>query len=163
MFGSAGPKSHVSLLSGALTYPAEACYAQASEGMAFVFFCCDSLTSLHLQCTAFHRQFLSFASCCSRKSALKRQLWPGATMARLRSRRKSSAMRQIRQEASNAKAGIAEADLGGDFFRFTRRRTLYAVLNLPPDATAEQVKQAYRKLALQHHPDKCLDLGDWLE
>ncbi|CAJ1343002.1 unnamed protein product, partial [Effrenium voratum] len=133
MFGSAGPKSHVSLLSGALTYPAEACYAQASEGMAFVFFCCDSLTSLHLQCTAFHRQFPSFASCCSRKSAFKRQLWPGATMARLRSRRKSSAMRQIRQEA----------DLG--------------------DATAEQVKQAYRKLALQHHPDKCLDLGDWLE
>eukprot|EP00440_Ansanella_granifera_P040874 gb/GFBE01044322.1/.p1 GENE.gb/GFBE01044322.1/~~gb/GFBE01044322.1/.p1 ORF type:complete len:404 (+),score=89.48 gb/GFBE01044322.1/:1-1212(+) len=34
-------------------------------------------------------------------------------------------------------------------------RPLYAVLGLPPDASAEAVKQAYRRLALQNHPDKC--------
>eukprot|EP00435_Cladocopium_sp_Y103_P064760 s441_g26.t1 len=34
-------------------------------------------------------------------------------------------------------------------------RPLYAVLAVPPDATSEEIKQAYRRLALQHHPDKC--------
>eukprot|EP00929_Paragymnodinium_shiwhaense_P119460 TRINITY_DN91364_c0_g1_i1.p1 TRINITY_DN91364_c0_g1~~TRINITY_DN91364_c0_g1_i1.p1 ORF type:complete len:410 (+),score=105.99 TRINITY_DN91364_c0_g1_i1:53-1282(+) len=33
-------------------------------------------------------------------------------------------------------------------------RPLYAVLGVPADATAEQIKAAYRRLALQHHPDK---------
>lgn len=30
----------------------------------------------------------------------------------------------------------------------------YEVLGVPPDATAQQIKISYRKLALQHHPDK---------
>ncbi|CAK9075779.1 Uncharacterized J domain-containing protein C1071.09c [Durusdinium trenchii] len=34
-------------------------------------------------------------------------------------------------------------------------RPLYAVLGVAPDATAAEIKQAYRHLALQHHPDKC--------
>ena len=34
-------------------------------------------------------------------------------------------------------------------------RPLYAVLGVAPDATAEAVKQSYRRLALQNHPDKC--------
>lgn len=33
-------------------------------------------------------------------------------------------------------------------------RPLYAVLGVAPDASAATVKQAYRKLALEHHPDK---------
>eukprot|EP00930_Biecheleria_cincta_P095283 TRINITY_DN87261_c0_g1_i1.p1 TRINITY_DN87261_c0_g1~~TRINITY_DN87261_c0_g1_i1.p1 ORF type:complete len:423 (+),score=83.93 TRINITY_DN87261_c0_g1_i1:22-1290(+) len=33
-------------------------------------------------------------------------------------------------------------------------RPLYAVLGVAPDASAAIVKQAYRKLALEHHPDK---------
>lgn len=35
-----------------------------------------------------------------------------------------------------------------------RARPLYAVLGVAPDANAAAVKQAYRKLALEHHPDK---------
>ena len=30
----------------------------------------------------------------------------------------------------------------------------YAVLSLSKDATADQIKTAYRKAALKHHPDK---------
>lgn len=33
-------------------------------------------------------------------------------------------------------------------------RALYAVLDVAPDATAEEVKRAYRRLALEYHPDK---------
>jgi DnaJ-class molecular chaperone len=31
----------------------------------------------------------------------------------------------------------------------------YGVLGLPVGAAAADVKQAFRKLALQHHPDRC--------
>ena len=31
---------------------------------------------------------------------------------------------------------------------------LYAFFNLPADATADQIKQKYKKLALLTHPDK---------
>jgi hypothetical protein len=34
-------------------------------------------------------------------------------------------------------------------------RTLYAVLMLPKNATEEEVKKAYRRLAMQWHPDRC--------
>jgi len=36
----------------------------------------------------------------------------------------------------------------------TSRRDYYEVLGLPRDASAAQVKSAYRKLAVQYHPDK---------
>lgn len=33
----------------------------------------------------------------------------------------------------------------------------YKILGVPRDATDEDVKKAYRKMALQHHPDKNKD------
>ncbi len=36
----------------------------------------------------------------------------------------------------------------------------YKVLEISPDATDDEVRKAYRKLALKHHPDRVATLGD---
>ena len=36
----------------------------------------------------------------------------------------------------------------------------YAVLGVSPDATDDEVRKAYRTLALKHHPDRVAALGD---
>jgi DnaJ like chaperone protein len=38
-------------------------------------------------------------------------------------------------------------------------RDAYAILNLSPDASDKQVKQNYRRLMSQHHPDKLVAKG----
>eukprot|EP00667_Euglena_gracilis_P003766 EG_transcript_3776 len=37
------------------------------------------------------------------------------------------------------------------------KKSLYKVLELSEDATAAEIKNAYRRLAMKHHPDKCND------
>lgn len=35
-----------------------------------------------------------------------------------------------------------------------KKQNLYSVLGLTPKATQKDIKQAYYKLSMQHHPDK---------
>jgi DnaJ like chaperone protein len=46
-------------------------------------------------------------------------------------------------------------NLGGDSLD-----EAYKVLEVTPDATDQEVRAAYRKLALKHHPDRVATLGE---
>lgn len=39
----------------------------------------------------------------------------------------------------------------------TKRKDFYAILNLDQNASKEQIKRMYKKLAVRWHPDKNLD------
>ena len=42
----------------------------------------------------------------------------------------------------------------------TSLEAAYKVLGIPSTATDDEVKAAYRKMALKHHPDRVSTLGD---
>ncbi len=57
--------------------------------------------------------------------------------------------------------GISERESESVFAMFGNRlEDAYKVLELSPDATDEQVKKAYKKMALKHHPDRVEALGE---
>ena len=56
-----------------------------------------------------------------------------------------------RQQRGGRQQQQAKKDDGGDY---------YSVLGLRKGTSSKEIKKAYKKLALQYHPDKCKDCTD---
>ncbi len=58
--------------------------------------------------------------------------------------------------------GVSEKDLGSlsAMFRTTDPGAAYKILEIAPTATNEEVKKAYRRMAMKYHPDKVAQLGE---
>lgn len=58
--------------------------------------------------------------------------------------------------------GISDKDLGSlsAMFRKADPSSAYQILEIPATATDEEVKKAYRRMAMKFHPDKVAQLGD---
>ena len=58
--------------------------------------------------------------------------------------------------------GISEKDLGSlsAMFRKPSAASAYQILEITEEASDDEVKKAYRRMAMKYHPDKVLDLGE---
>jgi DnaJ like chaperone protein len=57
--------------------------------------------------------------------------------------------------------GVQPSDFASIKAMFVRNiNNAYDILEISPDATDDEVKKAYRKLAIQYHPDKVAHLGE---
>lgn len=57
--------------------------------------------------------------------------------------------------------GISEKDFESIKAMFVKdTKSAYKILEITPDATEEEIKKAYRKMAIKYHPDKVSHLGE---
>ena len=57
--------------------------------------------------------------------------------------------------------GISQTEIDSIFAQFRPSNdSNYKILEITPDATDEEVKKAYRKMAVKYHPDKVATLGE---
>ena len=57
--------------------------------------------------------------------------------------------------------GLSKSEIDSIFAQFRPSNdSNYKILEITPDATNEEVKKAYRKMAVKYHPDKVATLGE---
>ena len=63
-------------------------------------------------------------------------------------------------EAIGSVIGLSEADIASVIAMFYKEtNSAYMVLEISPDATDDEVRKAYRRMAMKYHPDKVATLG----